>query len=112
MIKISATSKGIPLLNLNDVADITQVNNSLNKIDELLGDKTALEEHVNKKVSTVGGVHGLEYLEEDEEDVLRITKSEGQTVDIKPALNADSFFRSITDKINQCIEKVGTSSDA
>lgn len=71
-----------------------------------------LNTHKEKKISNSGGVHGLEYLEEDEEDILRITKSGGQTVDIKPALNADSFFSSITDKINQCIEKVGTSSDA
>lgn len=58
---MAETKKGIPLMNLNDVADITQVNRGFNKIDELL------ESHENKKIIDENGVHGLRYNEEDEE---------------------------------------------
>lgn len=67
-----------------------------------------LKLHEAKKISGAGGVHGLEFVEQGDEDILRISKSDGQSVDIKPALNADSFFQSVTEKINNCISKVGT----
>lgn len=67
-----------------------------------------LNTHKEKKVSDSGGIHGLQFVEQGEEDILRISKSDGQSVDIKPALNADSFFQSVTEKINNCISKVGT----
>lgn len=58
---MAETSKGIPLMSLNDIADITQVNKSFNKINELL------EEHENKKIASEEGVHGFRFNKENEE---------------------------------------------
>lgn len=58
---MAETKKGIPLMSLNDVADITQVNKGFNKIDELI------ENHENEKITNTNGVHGLRYNQEDEE---------------------------------------------
>lgn len=57
-------------MNLDNIADITQVNEGFNKIDELL------TEHEEKKVSSEGGVHGLRFNAETEE--LEIEKQDGE----------------------------------
>lgn len=55
------TSKGIPLINENNVADINQVNESLQKIDELLGNNQELNLHKNLSIINENGVHNLKY---------------------------------------------------
>lgn len=55
------TAKGIPLINENNVADINQVNESLQKIDELLGDNQELNRHKNLSIINENGVHNLKY---------------------------------------------------
>ena len=67
-----------------------------------------LTTHVNKKISESGGVHGIEYVENgDDADILRISKTDGRTVDFNPAVNPDTLLQSVTNKINSAIEKVG-----
>ncbi len=55
------TAKGIPLINENNVADINQVNESLQKIDELLGNNQELNLHKNLSIIDENGVHNLKY---------------------------------------------------
>lgn len=55
------TAKGIPLINENNVADINQVNESLQKIDELLGNNQELNLHKNLSIISENGVHNLKY---------------------------------------------------
>lgn len=64
---MSETRKGIPLMSLNDVADITQVNKSFNKIDELLDDTKKIDEHARKRIVSEEGVHGFRFNEDTEE---------------------------------------------
>lgn len=53
--KNTTTQHNIPLLSLNDIADITQVNQGFIKIDE------ELTNHENLKIYNEDGVHGLRY---------------------------------------------------
>lgn len=70
MSETPSTSKGIPLLSLSNVADITQVNSSLKKIDELIST------HVESTINKSGGVHGIRY--DEEQSKLMITTSSGE----------------------------------
>lgn len=53
--KNTTTQHNIPLISLNDIADITQVNQGFIKIDE------ELTNHENLKIYNEEGVHGLRY---------------------------------------------------
>lgn len=55
------TSKGIPLININDIPDMTQINPSFEKIDELLDSNQEIENHKNKSFISEDGVHDLKY---------------------------------------------------
>lgn len=71
---MAQTSKGIPLMDLNDVADITQVNKGFNKIDELL------TEHENKKIVSEDGVHGFRFNAENEEFEKKNDKGQWESI--------------------------------
>lgn len=75
-------------MNLDDIADITQVNEGFNKIDELL------TEHEEKKVSSEGGVHGLRFNEETEE--LEVEKQDGEWTGVGGG-GASAVFDPVTD---------------
>ncbi len=64
--KTKSTDKGIPLIDLTAEPDINQVNESLEKVDELLTtsyeeEELKLSDHINKSVTNPDGVHNFRY---------------------------------------------------
>ena len=74
-------------------------------IDTGEGVRDDLTTHENRKISGEEEVHGLRYVEE--EDTLRISKSDGSTANFKPGVDPDLLCNDLVTGIDDCINKVG-----
>lgn len=93
-------------LNPEGVPNITQFND-LKKV--VIKTEKFISEHIEKNISDNGGIHGLEFIESD--NSLMIQKRNGDKVKFDSGVNLNELFNSLTDKINECINKVGTSNE-